>query len=82
MLSGKKYPQNVRALRLVTEEILGPVFHRYVDHLLSMADLETILTELSGKSRTTKMWVDLIIKPTFMMMQFSRASHKATGHST
>ena len=82
MLSGKKYPQNVRALRLLTEEILRPVFHRYVDRLLSMADLEAILTELSGKSRTTKMWVDLIIKPTFMMMQFSRASHKATGHST
>ena len=82
MLSGKKYPQNVRALRLLTEEILRPVFHRYVDRLLSMADLEAMLTELSGKSRTTKMWVDLIIKPTFMMMQFSRTSHKATGHST
>ena len=34
MLSGQKYPQNVRALRLLTKEILRPVFHRYVDHLL------------------------------------------------
>ena len=76
MLSGQKYPQNARALRLLTEEILVPVFHRYADRLLSMADLEAILTKLSGKSRTTKMWVDLIIKPMFVMMQFSRASHE------
>ena len=76
MLSGKKYPQNVRALRLLTEEILRPVFDHHADHLHSMDDLDTVLSELSGKSQTTKMWVDLIIKPTFLMMQFSRASHE------
>ena len=43
VLSGKKYPQNVRALRLLTEEILRPVFDHNVDHLHSMDDLETVL---------------------------------------
>ena len=41
-----------------------------------MADLENVLDELSAESRTTKMWVDNVLKPTFLMMRFCRASHE------
>ena len=41
MLSGKKNPHNVRALRLLTEELLRPVFQEYT--LTCMADLQQIL---------------------------------------
>ena len=30
MLSGKKFPQNVRALRLLVEELLRPVFEQHI----------------------------------------------------
>ena len=76
MLQGKKYPHNVRALRLLTEELLRPVLEKHNARLTSMDDLENVLDELADQSRTTKMWVDNVIKPTFLMMRFCRASHK------
>lgn len=76
MLQGKKYPQNVRALRLLTEEILRPVFQKYGPQITNMDDLEQLLDELSSESRTTKMWVTNVIKPTLLMMRFCRASHE------
>ena len=76
MLQGKKYPQNVRALRLLTEELLRPVFEKENPRLTSMDDLEKLLDELAIQSRTTKMWVYNVIKPTFLMMMFCRASHE------
>ena len=39
MLQGKKYPQNIRALRLLTEELLLPVFEKENARLTSMGDL-------------------------------------------
>ena len=41
-----------------------------------MDDLENVLDELAAQSRTTNMWVDNVIKPTFLMMWFCRASHE------
>ena len=76
MLQGKKYPQNIKALRLLTEELLRPVFEKENVRLTSMGDLEDVLDELSAQSRTTKMWVNNVIKPTFLMMRFCRASHE------
>ena len=72
----EKYTQNVRALRLLTMVILRPVFDHQAELLKAMADLDVVLAELSRQSRTTNMWVELIIKPTFLMMQFSRASNE------
>ena len=40
MLQGKTYPQNVRALRLLTEELLRPVLEKHNVRLTSMDDLE------------------------------------------
>ena len=45
--------------------------------LTSMDDLENVLDELAAQSRTTKMWVNNVIKPTFLMMLFCRASHES-----
>ena len=53
MLQGKKY-QNIRALRLLTEELLRPIVEN--KELKNMADLENVLADLSTKSRTTKAW--------------------------
>lgn len=50
MLSGKKYPQNVRALRMLVEELLVSVFEKH--HLESMLDLQKTLDEISSKSKT------------------------------
>ena len=76
MLQGETYPQNIRALRLLTEELLRPVFEKENARLTSMGDLEDVLDELAAQSRTTKMWVNNVIKPTFLVMRFCRASHE------
>ena len=74
MLSGKKYPQNVRALRLLVEELLRPVLER--ETITSMEDLEKELEQRSSQSRTTKMWVDIVIRPVLIIMLYCRASHE------
>lgn len=76
MLQGKKYPQNVRALRLLTEELLRSVLEREGPDLTNMDDLDKVLDELAAQSRTTRLWVNNVIRPTFLMMMFCRASHE------
>ena len=76
MLQSKTYPQNIRALRLLTEELLRTVFEKENARLTSKGDLEDVLDELAAQSRTTKMWVNNVIKPTFLMVRFCRASHE------
>ena len=51
MLSGKKYPQNVRAFRMLVEELLRPVFAKY--HLECMSDLLQALDDTASQCRTT-----------------------------
>ena len=36
-------------------------------------DLMSILEELASRSKTTNLWVDMLIKPVFIMMVFIRA---------
>ena len=76
MLQGKKYPHNVRASRMLTEELLQPVFLRENLHQSSMQELETVIDEISALSRTTHMWVNNVIRPTFLIMMFCRALHE------
>jgi len=69
MLQGKKYPQVCsRPIRLLTDELLQPVLEKENSNITSMYDLENALDELSALSR--------IIKSTFLMMTFCRASHE------
>jgi hypothetical protein len=49
MLSGKKYPQNVRALRLFAEELLRPVFQEH-EEIDSLTELLQILDDLATQS--------------------------------
>ena len=72
MLSGKKFLQNGRALRLVTEELLRDIIADTESHV----HLTSVLDELSIESRTAKLWVENLIKPAFMMMLFVRAERE------
>ena len=73
MLSGKKYPQNIRALRLLTEELLRGT----IVHMNSHDNLMKVLDNKSQESRTTKLWVENLIKPVMLMMMFVRAEREA-----
>ena len=64
MLTFKKYPQNVRALRLLMEEVLIPLL-KY-GRITSHSQLMNVLREKSKSCQTTKLWVDVIIKPLFL----------------
>ena len=75
MLSGKKYTHNVRALRLLTEELLRPVFQEYT--LTCMVDLQQILEEMASRSRTSKLWIDCVIKPVLLMQRYIRAERQS-----
>ena len=65
----------MRALCLVVEELLSPVFN--TEDLTSYRDLETILGDVARESRTAKVWVDCLIRPVFIMMVYVRAKREA-----
>ena len=73
MLTGKTFPQNIRALRMVVEEIL----HSTLDNADNYNYLMTILEVKATESKTTKLWVENLIKPVFIMMLFVRAEREA-----
>lgn len=75
MLSGKKYPQNVRAFRLLAEEIL----RKYIKGKDSFEDLETWMADLSTKSKTAKLWLDGFIRPVLIIMAFTLQNWNRTG---
>ena len=76
LLSGKKYPQNFRALVMLTEELLRPILTEESTDITSMEALQKQLDKLSLKSRTTKFWVDVVIRPTLLCMKFVRAERE------
>ena len=68
MLTGKKFPQNVRAFRIVAEEMLRNLFIN--NEVESMENLQHLLKSLSNQSITAKLWIDCLIKPVFIAMMF------------
>lgn len=74
MLIGKKFPQNVRAMRLVAEELLRNIINR--EDVTSMEDLLAHLDNAARKSKTSKLWVDCFIKAVFLMMLYVRAERE------
>ena len=74
MLTGKKYPQNLRALRMLMEEVLKPLLKD--GKITSHNQLINVLEEKSKSSRTTKMWIDVLIKPLFLCLLFIRAERE------
>ena len=70
MLTGKKYPQKFRALRMLVEELLIDLVK--LPEVASFTYLVNVLENRANRSRTTKMrTVNLII-----MMKISRACHE------
>ena len=71
ILSGKKFPQNVRALRMLVEELLRPLFGKNsfhnMDYLLQESDAISVM------SKTSRLWVDCLIKPIFAILKYIRA---------
>ncbi|KAK3890948.1 hypothetical protein Pcinc_005115 [Petrolisthes cinctipes] len=66
MLSGKKFPKNMRALCLLTEELLRVIVNQ--DDVSSHDDLLTVLEDLATRSRIAKLWIVGLIKPVLIMM--------------
>ena len=66
MLSGKNFPQNVCALRMVVEKLLRDSIHE----MKNMNGLTTFLDNVST------VWIDNLIKPVFYVMQFIRAERE------
>ena len=66
MLSGKKFPQNVRALRM----ILRPLFGKNIFH--NMDDMLQEVGAISVESKTSQRWVDSLIKPIFAILKYIR----------
>ena len=64
MLTGKKYPDNVRALRMLVEECIRPFFQ--TQNMLFMDDLQHALNDAPSHSRTAKLWVNCVIKPVLL----------------
>lgn len=75
MLLGKTFPQNVRALRLVTEETLRSILDGNIE-LESYEELNRLLEGRANRSRTTCLWLDCLIKPVFIMMLFVRVERE------
>ena len=75
MLSGKTFPQNVRALRMLVEELLRPLFGKKIFH--NMDDLLQELDAISVKSKTSQLWVESLIKPIFVILKYIRAEREA-----
>ena len=74
MLSGKKFPQNVRAMRLVVEELLRSMMSN--GNITTMEELLVRPDNAASASKTSKLWVDYFIKPVFTMMLYLRAERK------
>ena len=75
MLNGKKFPQNVRALRILVEELLRKIIKG--SKVASYDELMLHLDDLSGNSRTVKLWVNIVIKFVFLMMLYIRAERES-----
>ena len=65
MLSGKKYPQNFRALRMLVEEILQEIVQ--MDGVSSFGCLIKVLEDRASRSRTVKLWTDNRVKAVIIM---------------
>ena len=70
-LSGKKFPQNVRALRMMAEEVVRGLFMDH--HFENTEDLMKALDQIASESRTVKLWVEILVKPVLLMMTYVRA---------
>ena len=69
MLSGKIFPQNMRALRMMTEAVLHII--KPDRNFMKADDLMMALDSISSK-----LWIDTLVKPVFLMMAYIRAERE------
>ena len=74
MMKDKNYPQNTRALRIVVEELLRnfDADEKFASYSELMEELET----QANQSRTTRLWLDNLIKPVLIIMLHVRAERE------
>ena len=72
MLIGKKFPLNVRALRIVVIELLRNIIKADT----TQGDMISTFQTLSKKSILAKHWIDNLIYPVFLMMMYVRAERE------
>ena len=70
MLIGKKFPQNVRALRIIVIELLRPLIGPDV---VTECELNATMEELSAKSILAEHWIKNLIHPVILAMMFIQA---------
>ena len=70
MLSAKKFPQNVRVMRLVVEELLRGIMQN--KNITSMEEMLSYLDKTASVSNR----VDCLLKPVFIMMMYVRAERE------
>ena len=76
MLRGKKFPQNVRALRMVAHA--GSFEKNTCGKKHPLYEwLDCFLADLASKSKTAKLQIDCLIKPIFIMMMYIRGEKEA-----
>ena len=63
MLTGKKFLQNMRALRIVAGELLRPILTGGTVN--DMHGLESILSDISS-IKTSHLWIDCVTKAVFI----------------
>ena len=74
MLIGKKFPMNMRALRLAAFEILRD--HIDLENITCHDNLINALESLSEKSNLAEHWIENLIKPVLLMMAFVKAERE------
>jgi hypothetical protein len=73
MLSGKKFLQNFRALRIVGEELLRTIVEGGVD---GYDDLTRLLEDRASRSKKAWLWIQNMLKPLFIMLLFVPAERE------
>ena len=74
MLTGKKFPEHVKALRILMEKILRPILRN--QDIETMGQLKRYLELKATQNRTTKMWVECFINQLIIIMRFVRAERE------
>ena len=73
MLIGKKFPMNVRALRIVVIELLRSIMNNHTTE----DQFYSTLNDLVRKSKLAKHWIQNLIDPVFLMMMYVRAERES-----
>ena len=72
MMTGKKFPMNIRALRFAVMELLKG----FIDDVYSYQNLEKRIEYVAQKSMIDEHWINNLIRPVFLMMLFVRAERE------